>query len=84
MSLLFDVIIRRGQVIDGTRRKRFRADVGISGERITAIGDLDSAESRLDIDASDHIVAPLSGRRFGFAVHYQLGGGHQTLAAYIP
>ena len=37
---MYDVIIRGGDVVDGTGTQRRRADVGIIGERITAIGDL--------------------------------------------
>ena len=39
----FDVLIRGGQVIDGTGGPARRADVGITGDRITAVGDLATA-----------------------------------------
>jgi N-acyl-D-amino-acid deacylase len=55
---VFDFVIRGGEVIDGSRAKRFRADVGITGGRITAVGDLSDAEAREVIDASGKIVAP--------------------------
>ena len=55
---MFDVIIRGGTVIDGTGSKGRRADVGIVGERIGAIGDLTSAAARREIAASGCIVAP--------------------------
>ncbi|HJN13029.1 MAG TPA: D-aminoacylase [Pirellulaceae bacterium] len=58
MTTLFDLILEHGDVIDGTNRPRCRADVGIQGDRIVAIGDLGSAESRLSIDASGQVVAP--------------------------
>ncbi|MDP6721115.1 MAG: amidohydrolase family protein, partial [Pirellulaceae bacterium] len=55
---MFDLILEHGDVIDGTNRPRCRADVGIQGDRIVAIGDLASAETRLSIDASGQVVAP--------------------------
>ena len=37
---MFDLIIRGGDVVDGTGATRRSADVGITGDRITAIADL--------------------------------------------
>lgn len=54
----FDVIIRGGDVVDGTGAPRRRADVGIVGDRITAIGDLSGSAAGQEIDASGRIVAP--------------------------
>ncbi|MFO8059648.1 MAG: D-aminoacylase [Bacillota bacterium] len=55
---MFDIIIRGGQIIDGTGRDRYRADVGVTGDAVTGIGDLSGAEANETIDASDLIVAP--------------------------
>ncbi|MEO2017832.1 MAG: amidohydrolase family protein [Fuerstiella sp.] len=55
---MFETVIRGGNVVDGTRSRAFRADVGISKERITAIGDLSAAETRQTIDAFGQVVAP--------------------------
>ncbi len=54
----FDVIITGGRVVDGTGASWFRADVGISGDRIAAVGDLRRAKARKRIDASNLVVAP--------------------------
>ena len=54
----FDLIVRGGSVIDGTRAPRFDADVGVRSGRIEAIGDLASATADEAIDASGLIVAP--------------------------
>lgn len=54
----FDLIVRGGDVIDGTNTPARRADVGIIGDRIAAIGDLASARAGKVIDATGLIVAP--------------------------
>ena len=54
----FDLVIAGGQVLDGSGNPAFRADVGIIGERIAAVGDLSAASSARRIDASRKIVAP--------------------------
>jgi N-acyl-D-amino-acid deacylase len=53
-----DVLIRNGQVLDGTGAAAVRADVGIRGDRIVAIGQLGARVARHTIDASGLIVAP--------------------------
>ena len=40
LALIFDVLLLHGRVVDGTGAPWFRADVGIVGDRIAAIGDL--------------------------------------------
>jgi len=55
---VYDIVVAGGTVIDGARAPRRRADVGIQGERITAIGDLAGAEAAQVIDAAGRIVAP--------------------------
>ncbi|RZL91191.1 MAG: D-aminoacylase, partial [Variovorax sp.] len=54
----FDLLIRGGTVIDGTRAPRFDADVGVLDGRIAAIGDLASATAERTLDATGRIVAP--------------------------
>ena len=54
----FDVLIVNGRVVDGTGAPWVRADVGIKGDRIAAIGALGSATAATRIDAANHIVAP--------------------------
>jgi N-acyl-D-amino-acid deacylase len=55
---MFDLVISGGTIIDGTGRPRFKADVGITGERITAVGALGGAEGSRCVDAAGKIVAP--------------------------
>lgn len=54
----FDVIIHGGRVIDGTGNPWYRADVGIVGKKISAIGNLAGAQAGQRIDASGLVVAP--------------------------
>lgn len=54
----FDLIIRGGQVVDGTGTAAVRADVGIAGDRITQVGDLSQAGAGRVIDATGRIVSP--------------------------
>ncbi len=53
-----DIVLRNGSVIDGTGGKRFRADVGIAGGRIVAVGEIPSASLSREIDVTGHVVAP--------------------------
>lgn len=57
-SPAFDLIIRGGTVIDGTRAPRFQADVCITDGRIAVIGPLDNRTAAREIDATGRIVAP--------------------------
>ena len=57
---MFDVVIAGGTVVDGTGAPGYRADVGMNGEAIEAIGDLSGAEARRVIDATDLAVSPAS------------------------
>src|SRR4029077_19263694 len=54
----YDLIIRNGHVIDGTGNPWYAADVGVSGDRVAAIGDLREARAKREIDAKGRIIAP--------------------------
>jgi len=54
----FDSILRGGSVIDGTGAAARRADVGVVGGRITAVGDLSEANARHVLDCSGRTVTP--------------------------
>ena len=54
----YDLLIRGGTVIDGTRAPRFDADVAIQDDRIVAVGDLAGSHAARTIDAVGLIVAP--------------------------
>ena len=57
---MFDLLIRGGDVVDGTGGPRRRADIGIVSDRIEAIEMLDGngAEAKTVIDATGLVVTP--------------------------
>ncbi len=54
----FDVIVANGRIVDGTGSPWFRGDVGVVGDRITAIGALGDATTAVRLDATNLVVAP--------------------------
>jgi len=54
----YDVLVRGGTVYDGTGSPGRRADVGIRGDTIAAVGDLSAASARTVVDARGLAVAP--------------------------
>ena len=55
---MLDIKITDGQVIDGTGTPARRADVGITGDRITSVGDLSTEPAGRTIDAAGRTVTP--------------------------
>ena len=53
-----DLLIRGGTVIDGTGSPAYVADIGITGDRITGIGSINSSNFADVIDADGLTVAP--------------------------
>jgi dihydroorotase/N-acyl-D-amino-acid deacylase len=53
-----DLLFTGGRVVDGTGAPWFRADVCVTGDRITAVGDLGRVATRRSIDASSLVIAP--------------------------
>lgn len=69
----FDVLLRGGQVLDGSGGPARRADVGVTGDRITAVGDLAAATAATVLDVTGRFVTP------GFIdVHSHAGPGLAT------
>lgn len=54
----FDVIIKNGQIIDGSGSPSYIGDVGINADTIAALGTLKNATGKLEIDATGLVVAP--------------------------
>jgi N-acyl-D-aspartate/D-glutamate deacylase len=69
----FDLLIRNARVLDGNGNPWIRADVGISGERIQAVGALAGASATKTLDVNGLVVTP------GFIdVHSHAGPGLAT------
>ncbi len=54
----FDVLIKNGRIVDGTGAPWFRGDVGITGDRIVAVGSLSDRPAAATVDATELVVAP--------------------------
>ena len=54
----YDVLIRNGNVYDGTGAPAYVADLAIKGDRVAAIGNFSESTADLEVDASGLAVAP--------------------------
>jgi len=54
----YDVLIKNGQIVDGSGKPSYIGDVGINADTIAAVGDLGDATGNQEIDASGMAVAP--------------------------
>lgn len=55
---LFDVLIRNGNIYDGSGAAPYVGSIAVDGDRIAAIGALPDASARIDLDARGLAVAP--------------------------
>jgi N-acyl-D-amino-acid deacylase len=55
---VFDLLVRGGRVVDGTGGPPRRADVGVRGDRIAAVGRLGPAYAAVVVDADGMLVLP--------------------------
>ena len=58
LATQFDTLLIGGLVMDGTGTNAVRADVAVTGNRITAIGDLKNDRATRMLDVSGMVVAP--------------------------
>jgi len=54
----FDLVVKNGMIVDGTRAPRFRDDIAIKNGRIAKIGRVQRHEAAKTIEADGLIVAP--------------------------
>ena len=52
-----DIVIKNGLIVDGTGRPGFHGDVGICGDRIAQVGELETIGARI-LDVEGCVVAP--------------------------
>jgi len=57
-TVKYDYVIKNGTVVDGSGKPRYKADIGIGGERIVKIGTIPEEHGTTVIDASGKIVSP--------------------------
>ena len=55
---VIDLVIEGGELIDGTGAPRRRADIGVQGDKIVAIGQLADQLARQRVNATGRVVAP--------------------------
>src|SRR5256884_8509992 len=55
--MAYDLIVRRGTIVDGSGLPRYEADLGIVGDRIATIGKISDTAKEV-IDADGRIVTP--------------------------
>lgn len=53
---MFDLVLKGGTIVDGTGQKSYKGDIGIAGDRIAFIGDID--EGKIIIDITGKYVTP--------------------------
>lgn len=56
--LKYDILVRNGQIYDGSGSPSFKGDIGIIADTIAGVGDLGKASGTTEIDASGLAVAP--------------------------
>ncbi len=54
----YDILIKNGQIYDGSGEKSFTGDIAINFDTVAAIGQLKGAKGTLEIDATGLAVAP--------------------------
>ncbi len=55
---VYDVLIRNATIVDGTGTAAYQADLAISSDTISAIGDLGNAQGQLEVDGTGLVTAP--------------------------
>src|SRR4029453_8328758 len=86
--LSFDVVIRRGTVIDGTGADGRAANVAIEGDRIVRAGDVPEP-GRIELDAAGCLVTPgfvdahVHGDAILFSDRVHLPALHQGVTTYV-
>ena len=57
-SKTYDILIKNGQLVDGTGQPAYIGDIGINADTIAAIGNLENAKGIKEINATGLTVAP--------------------------
>lgn len=54
----YDILIKNGQILDGSGQPSFIGDIGINADTIAALGTLENAKGQTELDATGLAVAP--------------------------
>lgn len=54
----YDILIKNGQILDGSGQASYVGDIAINGDTIAALGKLDNAKGLQEIDATDLSISP--------------------------
>jgi len=55
---MLDLLLKNGQIVDGSGLPAFQGDVAIEGDRVVGVGRFPHATAKKTIDAAGHVVAP--------------------------
>ena len=55
---MFDVVLRAGWIVDGSGAPPTRADLGMRGDRVAAIGDLADADAAVIVECANRYLLP--------------------------
>jgi len=55
---VYDIVLSGGEVVDGTGREPFRADVAVADGHVAEVGDLSDSEAALTLDCRGRTVSP--------------------------
>ena len=55
---MYDILIKNGEVADGSGKAKYKADVAVADGRIAKIGKLENARAKIILEADDLVVAP--------------------------
>jgi N-acyl-D-amino-acid deacylase len=55
---MYDIIIKNGTVVDGSGKAGYQADVAVSKNKISKIGNLKKVKAKIEIDASGKVISP--------------------------
>ena len=54
----YDIILKNGTIYDGSGKEPFKGDVAINGDKIAAVGKIENAKGKQEIDVKGLAVAP--------------------------
>ena len=72
----YDLVIRNGNIYDGSGSPPLKGDIAISGEAIATVGDLTQTPGKFEIDANGMAVAPGFINMLSWAVESLIADGH--------